>query len=77
MKIGFTPKNYNEIIYFNVDENSDEGKVFMSNLILLANSGGEDEADLIIKPSKKEVKFQLKEIKKDVEEILQSPKPKP
>ena len=70
MKIGFTPKNYNDIIYFNVDENSDEGKVFMSNLILLANSGGEDEADLIIKPSKKEVKFQLKEIKKEVEEIL-------
>ena len=55
MKIGFTPKNYNDIIYFNVDENSDEGKVFMSNLILLANSGGEDDADLVIKPNKKEI----------------------
>jgi hypothetical protein len=59
MKIGFKTKSYSSIVYFDLDEVSDE-KTFIDNLINSARTGGDEEVDLIIQPNRKEIKEQTK-----------------
>ncbi len=61
MKIGLNTRSYSDIVYFEVDENSLEGRIFISNLITFANIGGDSEVDLIIQPNKKETKITTNE----------------
>lgn len=59
MKIGFKPKSYNDIIYFDTKYVIGATK-FINNLINSAILGGDEEVDLIIQPNKKEIKDQIK-----------------
>lgn len=59
MKIGFKPKSYNDIIYFDT-KYVIGGTEFINNLIHSAMLGGDEEVDLIIQPNKKEIKDQIK-----------------
>ena len=59
MKIGFKPKSYNDIIYFDTKYVIGATE-FINNLIHSAMLGGDEEVDLIIQPNKKEIKDQIK-----------------
>ena len=59
MKIGFKPKSYNDIIYFDTKYVIGDTE-FINNLIHSARLGGDEEVDLIIQPNKKEIKDQIK-----------------
>lgn len=64
MKIGFKPKSYNDIIYFEVPNASKEDETFINTLIISAKTGGENDVDLIIQPNRKETQITAVKIEK-------------